>query len=271
MNTVACTLNPSDDLQALTKIAIRDFGHRLLLINKDSSALVLPIRFENPNKYLLNFNTTLAIEPGQLIIAVEESFEKAKLSDQYRIEVKTCDTQNVVYSFQRNALENSTLIPCIGRGLPKSCYIIEVVFITNANHFVENKNSIIFVFVLLVVSISVFYIKLKRSSTNSKSPSEIGEKLGNFYFYPEQNKLVIKSEEIALSKKECELLSLFVSKPNQILKRDELTKRVWEDKGVFVGRSLDTYISKLRKKLKSDSSIKLTNVHGVGYKLEINE
>ena len=75
--------------------------------------------------------------------------------------------------------------------------------------------------------------------------------------------------EINLSKKECELLAIFIAKPNQIIKRDELTKKVWEDNGVFVGRSLDTYISKLRKKLKDDTSIKLTNVHGIGYKLEI--
>jgi DNA-binding response OmpR family regulator len=74
---------------------------------------------------------------------------------------------------------------------------------------------------------------------------------------------------ISLSKKECELLTIFIANPNQIIKRDELTKKVWEDKGVFVGRSLDTYISRLRKKLKEDDSITLTNVHGVGYKLEI--
>ena len=72
-----------------------------------------------------------------------------------------------------------------------------------------------------------------------------------------------------MSKKECELLKILIEKPNQIVKRDELTKRVWEDHGVVVGRSLDTYISKLRKKLKADNSIKITNVHGVGHKLEI--
>ncbi|MGB1041616.1 MAG: helix-turn-helix domain-containing protein, partial [Flavobacteriales bacterium] len=64
---------------------------------------------------------------------------------------------------------------------------------------------------------------------------------------------------------------IFAESPNQIVKREELTKRVWEDNGVFVGRSLDTYVSKLRKKLNSDESIKLTNVHGIGYKLEIDE
>lgn len=78
-----------------------------------------------------------------------------------------------------------------------------------------------------------------------------------------------KTKEISLSKKECELLEIFVANPNKIIKREELTKKVWEDNGVFVGRSLDTYISKLRKKLKDDESIQLINIHGVGYKLEI--
>ena len=73
-----------------------------------------------------------------------------------------------------------------------------------------------------------------------------------------------------MSKKECELLAILIAHPNQIVKREVLTKKVWEDNGVIVGRSLDTYISKLRKKLKDDESIKITNVHGVGYKLEVN-
>ena len=92
-----------------------------------------------------------------------------------------------------------------------------------------------------------------------------------FKFYPEQNKLVRQATEISLSKKECELLALFVARPNQIIKRDELSKKVWEDQGVIVGRSLDTYISKLRKILKDDDSIKLSNIHGVGYKLEVKK
>lgn len=78
-----------------------------------------------------------------------------------------------------------------------------------------------------------------------------------------------KAKEISLSKKECEFSEIFVANPNQIIKREELTKKVWEDHGVFVGRSLYTYISKLRKKLKDDASIQFINVHGVGYKLEI--
>ena len=92
---------------------------------------------------------------------------------------------------------------------------------------------------------------------------------GYFKFFPEQSKLVKSAEEIRLSKKECELLLIFAAKPNQIITREELTKKVWEDNGVFVGRSLDTYISKLRKILKTDTSISIENVHGIGYKLNI--
>jgi DNA-binding response OmpR family regulator len=80
--------------------------------------------------------------------------------------------------------------------------------------------------------------------------------------------LLIKGEKIAITRKECELLVIFAANLNQIVTREELTKKVWEDNNVFVGRSLDTFISRLRGKLKSDDSIKISNVHGVGYKME---
>ncbi len=75
---------------------------------------------------------------------------------------------------------------------------------------------------------------------------------------------------VELTAKECELITIFSEKPNQIIKRDLLIKEVWEDNGVFVGRSLDTFISKIRKKFQNDDSINIVTVHGVGYKLEIS-
>jgi DNA-binding response OmpR family regulator len=165
--------------------------------------------------------------------------------------------------------KESTIIPCSGRYLPEACYIIEVKFTNRVIGLAIHEISS-FAILLLVLVFTSFLIYKKTKHKKTKQESGAKEKLGSFYFYPEQNKLVKEAQEIALSKKECELLALFVANPNQIIKRDELTKRVWEDNGVFVGRSLDTYISKLRKKLKADTSIKLTNIHGVGYKLELN-
>jgi len=199
---------------------------------------------------------------------VQKNFKNSQLPEHYRVEVTHCNTKEVAYSYQMSAEDESTIIPCAGRYLPIGCYYIDIKFTKRAQGLAmyELISYTIIFFVLVLAGFLIFRKKKNQKATHN---SETKERLGSFYFYPDQNKLVKEAEEIALSKKECELLALFVANPNQIIKRDELTKRVWEDNGVFVGRSLDTYISKLRKKLKADTSIKLTNVHGVGYKLEI--
>ncbi|NBP70070.1 MAG: winged helix family transcriptional regulator [Cytophagia bacterium] len=56
---------------------------------------------------------------------------------------------------------------------------------------------------------------------------------------------------------------------NEPITRDQLLKEGWEDEGVIVGRSLDVFISKLRKKLIKDPKVQITNIHGIGYKLEV--
>ncbi|HNC32102.1 MAG TPA: winged helix-turn-helix domain-containing protein, partial [Cyclobacteriaceae bacterium] len=76
-------------------------------------------------------------------------------------------------------------------------------------------------------------------------------------------------ETIELSRKETTLLKLFAENPNELLLRDRLLKEVWENEGVITGRSLDMFVSKLRKKLRHDPSVKLINVHGKGYRLEV--
>ena len=92
--------------------------------------------------------------------------------------------------------------------------------------------------------------------------------LGRYRYYPELYTLVFREKEILLSRKEGEVLAILATHANQVVPREQIDKQVWEDRGVVVGRSLDTFISKLRKRLQEDQSIRLTNVHGVGYKLE---
>ncbi|WP_296385391.1 winged helix-turn-helix domain-containing protein [Winogradskyella sp.] len=266
--TTSCSIVEDTDFSERTKIALRDVGNQLLLSHRDSTSLILPIVELEPNKYQLAFSEPLSFEPGILVNLVQESFNVSQLPEHYRVEVQQCSDREVAYSYQMSVDEESTIIPCAGRYLPEACYIIQLKFINRAAGY-EMYEIVSFSIMLIALIGLGFLIFRKTTSKNPKQDDETKEKLGSFYFYPEQNKLVKEAQEIALSKKECELLALFVANPNQIIKRDELTKRVWEDNGVFVGRSLDTYISKLRKKLKSDTSIKLTNVHGVGYKLEV--
>jgi len=108
------------------------------------------------------------------------------------------------------------------------------------------------------------------TSNNEKenNPKNIaGIQIGKYLFTNDE--LIIGEEKTMLSMKESKLLSIFANSPNQIIDRNRLQKEVWEDEGVIVGRSLDMFISKLRKKLEKDPAVKLVNIHSKGYKLEI--
>ncbi len=257
------------------KISLRDVGHQLLLTNQDSTSLVMPIIKLDASTYKLSFNKELSIAPDSLVSIVKKSIRKATLSEFYIVEVIQCVDEEVAYSYRMINEDEKSIIPCRGRVLPETYYTIKVRFIKGPSTFFNNQSLLLLlignVFLLFLF---IFYkrnslIILEETTLDNQTDPSAFTTIGSFKFYATQNKLVKEAEEINLSKKECELLAIFVAQPNQIIKRDELTKRVWEDNGVFVGRSLDTYISKLRKKLKEDDSIKLANVHGVGYKLEI--
>jgi len=255
------------ELQEKVKVSLRAVGHELLLSNKDSTSLVLPIVAINNSKYQLSFQNQLSFEPENLVALIKKTFKKAGFSNDYLVEVIQCADNEVAYSYQMKKTVEKSIIPCKGRFLPQSCYIIEVKFTekTVANF---NKKWILY---LLIISIVLAFFFFKRRKTETiEDIKEDYSTIGHFKFYPSQNKLVKKAKEISLSRKECELLEIFVANPNTIIKRDELNKKVWENHGVYVNRSLDTYISKLRKKLKDDATIKLINVHGIGYKLETN-
>lgn len=258
-----------DNFSELVKIALRDAGNKLLLTNQDSTSLILPVIKVDESKYQLSFQKALVINPDSLVEIVEKSFQKANLPSEYQIEVKQCEDLEVAYSFLKYANQEKSIIPCSGRFLPQKCYTIELRFLERQ---ATSNTKLIWVLLLLgsVVLAVVFFPKRKKvKELHNSNKNSIS--IGKFQFYPDENKLIVEATEISLSKKEVELLTVFVANPNKIIKREELSKKVWEDHGVFVGRSLDTYISKLRKKLSEDDSIKLTNIHGIGYILEFKE
>ncbi|PHS62853.1 MAG: transcriptional regulator [Flavobacterium sp.] len=268
------TKEENNDFSEKVKVSLREVGHQLLLSNQDSTSLVLPVIKLTESKYQLKFENTLSFEPSLLVATVKKTFQNSGFDNSYFVEVSPCDLTEVSYSYEMKNLQGKSIIPCRSRVLPKNCYVIEVKF----TDMKPTANSATYLYILAIIAFIGFqflFYKKKQplinitNSSNKEVSTEKYQSLGIFHFYPNQNKLVKESDEINLSKKECEILAIFIEKPNQIIKREELMKRVWEDNGVIVGRSLDTYVSKLRKKLKADTSIKISNVHGVGYKLEL--
>lgn len=94
-------------------------------------------------------------------------------------------------------------------------------------------------------------------------------KIGNFLFnYPNQE-LTIDQTAQHLTKKEAEMLRLLCINQNQLLPRELALKVIWGENDYFKGRSMDVFITKLRKYLKPDPNIQIVNVHGTGFKLEV--
>lgn len=112
-------------------------------------------------------------------------------------------------------------------------------------------------------------IKRHNYSTSTPDPSLIER--GDVRFYKNSLKLLIESEdEIILTPKESELLDFLFENENRILKREEILTRLWGENDYFLGRSLDVFISRLRKYLNKSRSIRINNVYGVGFVFNVS-
>ncbi|NBC08235.1 MAG: response regulator [Bacteroidetes bacterium] len=119
----------------------------------------------------------------------------------------------------------------------------------------------------LILKVEVF---LRRSSVNVP-PSSGQYRLGRFWFdYPN---LALKDEEGSrrLTQKEADLLNVFAQQQNQVIRRSDILEQLWGEDDYFLGRSLDVFISRLRKYLKADKRLQIENIHGVGFRLRVEE
>lgn len=114
----------------------------------------------------------------------------------------------------------------------------------------------------LLLKIEIF---LKRSQINLSLPKQT-YKLGKYIFDPTNYEMICGNEKINLTQRESELLKFFIDHQNQVLKREVILKSLWGDDDYFMGRSLDVFISRLRKILANEDSIAIENLHGIGFK-----
>lgn len=113
---------------------------------------------------------------------------------------------------------------------------------------------------------------LKRSlPATPVQPQKSKYTIGKLNFDYDLQALSVDGHEFKLSTKEADLLNLLCSHQNNILLREEALMKVWGDDDYFTARSMDVYITKLRKYLRHDPAVQIMNVHGKGYKLMIAE
>ena len=115
---------------------------------------------------------------------------------------------------------------------------------------------------------------LKRKSVQEAIAPPLSSEynIGHFKLIAPELKLIDEKGSVyTLTKKEAGLLEYLARYANQPIKREEILRSIWNDDSYFAGRSMDVYITKLRKYLKSDPNIEIQNVHGVGFKLNVTQ
>lgn len=111
---------------------------------------------------------------------------------------------------------------------------------------------------------------LKRVNIATDEPENTSIQLGTYVFDTENYKLIHPNFEKSLTKKEAQILACLCKFKNQIVSREIVMNAVWGQEDYFIGRSLDVFITKLRKYLSEDPKIQISNIHGIGFKLELN-
>ena len=119
----------------------------------------------------------------------------------------------------------------------------------------------------LILKIEVFL----RRSKFVQSPNANVYRLGKYEFNHKNLSLALNGSERTLTQKEADLLHFFIENANEVLPRNKILKSLWGDDDYFLGRSLDVFISRLRKYLREDETLAIENIHGVGFRLKTNE
>ena len=264
-------------------VSMRAIGHQVLLSVGDSTSRVLPIT-KVDDRYKISFASELSIDPDKLVATVDQEIRKTNMASSYLVELENLSTGEVVYAYKMGGSLNIDEVACKTRALPVGNFSIMITILELDPLFAEtgtadeslaagSKSGNELMIVLLIIPFSVLMawsLRIwKRRKNSSLDPQAIH--IGDYHFDKRNMELSIQDERTELTSKEADLLYLLHSRANATVERDVMLKEVWGDEGDYVGRTLDVFISKLRKKLEADPRIRIANIRGVGYKLILND
>ncbi|WDF47051.1 winged helix-turn-helix domain-containing protein [Chryseobacterium sp. KACC 21268] len=239
----------------------------MLLQSGDKTSRVLPVKMISENEYQISFENALTFQPDSLVNLTNRVLAKDPLASDYIVNVLNCRTSAVAYGYAVSKNRKDDIVACIGRRQPKACYLINIKFKPAGINTAKSGYLLGGLSILALVGFIVWKSGKPRKVVHEK-PHHDMLPLGSLLFDAKDRKLIMDETIIDLTATESRVLLIFARSPNEIIERSRLQKEIWEDDGVIVGRSLDMFISKLRKKLEVDPNIKIVVIRSKGYRLE---
>lgn len=276
ITSIVTLVAQTNDSDKHTLNAMRIIGHELLLDASDSTSRVLPV-IKQSNTYTIQFATEFQFLPKQLFETIDSVIKATNIASRYIVEVEVCTTKEIIYSYEAGRSTLAEMIPCAFREPEKACYSVAITILeTNVATTSDIKKpylSIQFwipgIAVVIIAAVLVIALFRRRKQEEVIKTNGHAILIGAYKFDPVNSILLTQQGKVSFSAKESELLQLLNKNANTTIEREVILKTVWGNDGDYIGRTLDVFISKLRKKLEANTNLKIVNIRGVGYKLII--
>jgi DNA-binding winged helix-turn-helix (wHTH) protein len=286
LDIISCCFADNDSSSSTeeqhVEVSMRMIGHQLLLSLGDSTSRVLPIEREE-DRYKIGFENDFAFNPEDITWGIDSIIDATEIASHYIVQFESCETNQVVHSYEVGKTDVESVLACGTRSQPMGCYNLLITILKPSNvdsestvavSANENQTDKYIVLAVLLVCVLLPMIIVPLMLNRKKEPKHGIEQhiisIGQYKFNKRKMELSFQDQRVELTSKECNLLQLLCDSTNNTVERETILKMVWGDEGDYVGRTLDVFISKLRKKLEGDSNIKIANIRGVGYKLVVD-
>ncbi len=257
-------INGDEEESSRINLALRQVGHQLLFIEGDDSTAIAPIRQNDPFNYVLQINSSFNYDT--LPFLMDAAFESFNVPKKYLVKVHDCKTDSLILGYNHLSFLHRE-VACVGREQEVDCVQIYVAF-----ESLQTSGTFLRYFSLGLGFLGLIYLLLIKKNPFQKelvsAKKENTIQIGQSVFDHHNQQIEVNNHTKSLTFRENKLLLLLAKNQNMVIERDHIVAEIWGDEGVIVGRSLDVFVSRLRKILKEDQSLSIKNVHGVGYRLE---
>lgn len=249
-------------------LALRRTADGLLRASGDSTSRIPAIERSGELGWRIRLEQPFSYE--RLPALLQSSLELHGIHRPYEVAVRRCVDETIDLGYHQSDYLQDSVVPCGGRDMPEDCHFIEVAFLENDGGRLLGLWQ--YGAVLLVLGgIAGYWFFRRLHPTLAPIPPTAQTdwlEFGNSRLDMAGQILFCGGGRQTLTFREAKLLRLFVTHPDRLLEREYILQQVWADEGVLVGRSVDVFVSRLRKKIAADHSIGIVAVHGVGYRLE---
>jgi Transcriptional regulatory protein, C terminal len=252
-------------------LALRRTAHHLLLASGDSTTRIPAVETIGERTWQVRLEH--AFDYDQLPPLLQSSLEVHQIQAPYNVSVFSCSDTVLQLGYNFMDFKRDSAASCGGRDLAAGCYLLQVSFSEAATPRLPVPLAggvVAGALVFLALSGLVRRKPIEVTAAAPEAPPvETGLPFGLSRLDVTNQMLDCGGVSHSLTFRETKLLHLFVTHQNQLLERRTILEQVWADEGVLVGRSVDMFVSRLRKLLRADATLQLVAVHGVGYKLQV--